>query len=458
MADSRIKRTLAKRGTWENYSSYLPVEYRQSIDEGKPVQNWKPVIDGLSDIPLSEEKEEIADIVFQSFSDVAVSEDFPYDEPDEIEKIREAVESAPCTLKKPDEDAMADKVRGAWVGRTCGCLLGKPIEGRTKEVIHGLLRATGNSPMRRYIRKSELSEEICADCNFPYRSRNDYIDVVHDFFPMDDDTNYTVMAAHLLERYGRDFTPDDVKTLWMDLQPKRAYCTAERVAYLNFMQGFAPPASAVYKNPFREWIGAQIRGDYFGYINPCDPRTAADMAWRDAVLSHVKNGIYGEMFAAAMLAVAASAEPLSPEDIIRYGVRYAVPSKSRMYAAIEEVLADYRAGMSYEAAMEKLYGRYDDHDSYDWCHVIPNACIVCIALLYGQGDYSDSICKAVQIGFDTDCNGATVGSILGMRNGFAAIDPVWYTGVEQGVCTTIFGYERFSFDEAVRLTCKHIRR
>ena len=58
MADSRIKRTLAKRGTWENYSSYLPVEYRQSIDEGKPVQNWKPVIDGLSDIPLSEEKEE----------------------------------------------------------------------------------------------------------------------------------------------------------------------------------------------------------------------------------------------------------------------------------------------------------------------------------------------------------------------------------------------------------------
>ena len=107
------------------------------------------------------------------------------------------------------------------------------------------------------------------------------------------------MSEQVIEKYGRDFTPFDVSRAWLAYQPKDAYCTAERVAFCNFVKGFEPPESAIYKNPYREWIGAQIRADYFGYINPGNPELAAEMAWRDASISHTKNGIYGEMFVAA---------------------------------------------------------------------------------------------------------------------------------------------------------------
>lgn len=126
-----------------------------------------------------------------------------------------------------------------------------------------------------------------------------YVDQFGDFTFADDDTNYTVLSQIIVECRGREFTPYDVAGTWLSAQLRDAHCTAEKVAYINLINGYFPPDSAMYKNPYREWIGAQIRGDYFGYINPGNPEKAAEMAFKDACVSHTKNGIYGEMFVAA---------------------------------------------------------------------------------------------------------------------------------------------------------------
>ena len=240
---------------------------------------------------------------------------------------------------------------------------------------------------------------------------------------------------------------------WIALQGRNAYYTAERVAFRNFINGYKPPFSAIYKNPYREMIGAQIRGDYFGYINPGDPEKAAEMAFRDACISHIKNGIYGEMFVAAMIACAAVTDNM--EDIIRGGLAQ-IPATSRLYDKIDRVIKDYNNGITREEAYARVKEEYNIKDSDSWLHTISNAAIVAIGLLYGEGDFGKSICAAVEVGYDTDCNGATVGSVMGMRNGTAGIGEEWTKPVGGKLETTIFGISEISIDEAAENTMKHL--
>ena len=330
-------------------------------------------------------------------------------------------------------------------------MLGKPIEGIKTDELIPFLKETDNYPMHRYIYKSELSNEILSKYKFPFASSK-YADEI-DGMPTDDDTNYTVLAQELIEKYGKDFTPYDVSRVWLDYQPKSAYWTAERVAYCNFIKGYVPPESAIYKNPFREWIGAQIRADYFGYINPGNPELAAEMAWRDASISHTKNGIYGEMFVASMLAVAAETDNF--EDIIKGGLAQ-IPYTSRLYEAVTEVLNGFKNGVSQKETFNNIHKKYDEYTGHGWCHTISNAMIVTAALLYGNGDYGKSICMAVETGFDTDCNGATVGSIIGMAKGIDNITEYWTKPINDTLHTSIFGVGTVKISDRVQLTLKHI--
>ena len=106
----------------------------------------------------------------------------------------------------------------------------------------------------------------------------------------DDDTNYTTIGFAIVKKHGANFTQQDVAAFWCENVPIHHTCTAERVAYRNFAQCIVPPASATYRNPYREWIGAQIRGDVFGWVSPGAPRRAASLAFRDAIWSATGTG------------------------------------------------------------------------------------------------------------------------------------------------------------------------
>lgn len=447
-----IAPTYEKIMGWEFYGAGIGDEYKQSFDEGLDVEEYKRLFEAVEQLPQNAIKKELADIIQKIVINAPYRDDYKYIEPsdlEEIKRLRRTIESDNCAKTVFSED----NIYGAWMGRVCGCMLGKTVEGiRTDELIP-FLKETNNYPMTRYIANADLKNVDLSRYNFNFLHRA-YADKI-DSMPVDDDTNYTVLSQIIFEEYGSNFTAENVAQAWLKYQPKDAYCTAERVAFCNFVKGYFPPQSAIHKNPYREWIGAQIRADYWGYINPGNPEKAAETAYIDASISHIKNGIYGEMFIAA--SIAAAAETNDIKSILLSGLGQ-IPYTSRLYEAVMSVIDNFENGITQKECFKHIHSKYDEFDGYGWCHTIPNAMIVAASLLYGNGNFGKSICMAVETGFDTDCNGATVGSILGMANGIKSIDKKWSKPFNDTLKTSIFNVGNVKISQIAKTTMKHIEK
>ncbi len=422
----------------------LRTELQQLADEGRDTRRVEPEFARLLSEDVSEDalfQKAVNDLLDKARL-LPMRPDYRYVEPSGLDAIRAHRAAGPRVLPiTVSETIKRDHIAGAWLGRCAGCLLGKPIEGVQSPRLRLLMDRAGCEEIPDYLwRLPKLTEKDYQELGFVnlwnYR--------MLDSFPGDDDTNYTVMAMALVQRKGINFTPSDMADFWMENIPILRTCTAERVAYRNFTANIEPPDSAVVRNPYREWIGAQIRADFFGYVALGQPELAAELAWRDASISHVKNGIYGAMWVAAMLAVAMTQTDV--RCVIETGLSE-IPEKSRIFEAITEILNRYAAGASYSETMKYIHKRWNETRPHHWCHTISNAQIVAMGLLYGEGDYERAITRTVLACFDTDCNGATVGSIMGMMLGAKAL-PVKWTGVmKDTIHTDLQGYQTASISK-----------
>lgn len=466
---------------WFRYEEALPIAWRQYLDEGKAVEADYERMKEIAGLPYGDpRKRKLAGVLLDLWEVLPLRKDFPYEEPDALEEIlkltgngasgeaacaeadgkEQADRAGTCTKGRASAgDIDYDRVYGAWLGRAAGCLLGQPVEGWYQERLLGFLQECGNLPVRGYL-SSAVSDEIrqkyeIVDEKEVYGgSRVNWINNV-DCMPEDDDTNYTILALKLMEQKGFDFTPEDVGECWLNCLPILHVCTAERVAYINMVNSISPPESAKHRNAYREYIGAQIRGDFFGYVCPGDPRKAAQLAWRDASISHTKNGIYGEMFVAAMLARAAAETDL--EKIIKAGLSQ-IPPKSRLAEAVGNVLSWKKQGTDAETVIRRIRERFDETFGYDWCHVISNAMIVCTGLLYGNGDFTATMDLCLRAAFDTDCNCATAGSVLGMVLGAERLPKEWIMPLQDKIRSGVDGMGLVPISSLARRTVEVYRK
>lgn len=265
------------------------------------------------------------------------------------------------------------KVMGCWLGKAVGGTLGQPYEGTA-----GPLNLSFYDP------------------------------VPTDMIP-NDDLDLQVLWAYILDKMERPVVDRDVfAQAWLDhvAFPWDEYGLAIR----NLRNGIKPPYSGSYDNWFVDGLGAAIRSELWACLAPGNPELAAKYAYEDACVDHAGDGIYAEVFLAAMESAAFVERDM--DKLLDAGLK-AIPADSRLAAAIVDARNWCGETSDWKQVWTKIMDKYGCDNFTD---VVMNVPFMVLALVLGKGDFSRSICLAVNCAMDADCTGATVGAILGIMN------------------------------------------
>ena len=300
-----------------------------------------------------------------------------------------------------------ERCYAGWLGKVIGVRHGSPIEG------WGYLKI-----------KNEIGEIT------------GYIQDYDDYCS-DDDLNGPVFFIRSLIDYpvGRALTAKQIGRTWLNYAPyEHSFYwwggygrSTEHTAYLNLRAGIeAPRSGSAAQNGYAvaEQIGGQIFIDTWGLMTPGDPDLAAEFAAKAASVSHDRNGIYGGQFVAAAISAAFTMRDI--EQIIETALAR-IPADCEYARMVRDVIAYYHADATRTWRDAIMYVRENwGYDKYPVnCYIIRNSAVMILSMLYGKGDFSDTINICNMCGYDTDCNVGNVATILGVMNGIGGIAESW---------------------------------
>ena len=376
-------------------------------------------------------------------------DDWPYVEPNDWEGI--SVEADPARPLGqlpaiPATEASA-RIEAAFLGSVCGCILGKPLEfNPTLEQVRAILEPLGEWPLNDYVSECVLEHGAPAlsPWNRTYRERLGYV------MP-DDDLNYTVLGMLNLEQHGAEFTAVHLKNLWLHhltadatFGPERSFLVKAALDTLSQDRPDPPFDEWVsVLNPGDEQCGAMIRADAYGYACLGNPALAAELAWRDASLTHRRTGIYGAILAAA--AIAAAPVVRNPLEVFAIALQF-VPQRSRFYAIVSDALNEVAQATDWLDGYARIHGKYGQ---YGHCRVFQEAGTLINTLRFAES-VGDGICKQVMQGNDTDSYGATAGSLLGAYFGPGHLEERWVAPFEDRFQTSLAWFGEASLSGLAR--------
>ncbi len=337
---------------------------------------------------------------------------------DSFEQYKQSVQFPMTVEVDINSEKFKDKIKAAWMSQLIGAAMGTMVEGYTSK---NLYEAFGD--VKSYIREP-----------------NTY----------NDDITFEIAFLDAFGNKGYAVDSKDIALSWIGLIP--VGWSAEELALRNIRAGMMPPDSAKWNNPFNEWIGAQMRGAICGMVAPGNPGLAAELAWRDGEVSHINNGILGEIFNAVMISLSFVRDNV--KDIVKEAISM-IPADSEYYSVVKFA---YDSSLYYSDWHEALAECEKKYIKYNWIHSYPNACCEVIALMYGDGDYEKTLNIITMCGIDADCNAGMIMPVLGIQKGMRIIPKELQSPAFNKLVTYMRCYEEIMLDDLVSDTIKYIKK
>lgn len=304
------------------------------------------------------------------------------------------------------------KIYSGWLAQIIGGALGTAIEGYTIDAIRETF--------------GEIYDYV--------RPPNTY----------NDDITYEIAFLLAFESYGYNVRASEIALEWVSRIPQG--WSAEGIALNNLRNGIFPPESGSTHNPFREWIGAQMRGSVCGLVSPGDPKTACKLAMEDASISHTGNGALGEVFNAILASLAFEnfeREENKCRKILQMAINM-IPKDSEYFSVLNFAMTACIEENDWEKAWRRCDIKFQE---YNWIHAYPNAAAEVIALFFCGDSLTECLHIISMEGLDVDCNAAQIATILGVLLDVQGIDEKWSKPIGDELQTYMRGFEKSSIKD-----------
>ena len=296
------------------------------------------------------------------------------------------------------------KVYESLLGKVIGVYVGRPFEGWDKKSIEqrlGTIRGYVHDRLNVPLVVSD--DDISGTCTF--------------IRALEDSGMYAETSEEFFGETWLNFILERQCILWWGGKG----ISTEHTAFLNLKNGIPSPESgATSRNSqiVAEQIGAQIFIDAFGMVAPGNPTLAIALAKKAACVSHDGEAVYAAQVVAALVSLGFIERDIN--RLLDAAIKF-IPQDSLIAQIHRDVRAWSATDGDWNRTYDRIVAKYGYHLYGGGCHVVPNHAVMVMAWAYSDNNFHRAMSIVNTAGWDTDCNAANVGSVMGLVAGLDGI-------------------------------------